>query len=365
MSLRRTPFYAMHQAAGGRLIDFGGWELPVQYEGIIAEHQRVRTAVGLFDVSHMGEVRVRGPKALEAVDRLVANRMTDLVDGQARYTPLCNERGGIVDDLIVYRIAADDVLICVNAANRAKDFDWMTAHNPLPSDATFTAEHDDWAQLAIQGRHAAAVLQTLTKIDLSSVAYYWFAQGTVAGVDDCVVARTGYTGEDGFEIFLPPDGAAQMWAALMEAGHGHGIAPIGLGARDTLRLESKMLLYGNDMDDDTSPLEAAIGWAVKLDKPDFMGRDALLAQRKVGVTRRLVGMVVQKRIARHGCAVELDGETVGVVTSGTRSPSLGTNVALAMVPRRLARPGTSLQVDVRGKKADAQVVKGAFYKRDY
>lgn len=365
MSLRRTPFFSFHQAAGARLIDFGGWEMPVQYEGIIAEHERVRTQVGLFDVSHMGEVRFRGEKAIEAIDRLVTNRCTDLVDGQARYSPMCRPSGGIVDDLIVYRVSEDDILICVNAANRAKDFDWMVENNPFPGEVEITAEHDDWAQVAVQGRHAEALLQALTEVDLSAIEYYFFGQGSVAGVPGCVIARTGYTGEDGFEVFLPKDGASAIWPALMEAGAPHGLQPIGLGARDTLRLEAKMLLYGNDMDDERTPLEAGIGWAVKLDKPDFVGRDALVAQRAAKPDMRLAGLVVDKRIARHGNAVEVDGERVGVVTSGTKSPTLGKNIALAYVPRRLARPGTQLQIDIRGRKASAEVVKGAFYKRPY
>lgn len=365
MTLRRTPFFSFHEAAGARLIDFGGWEMPVQYEGILAEHKRVREGVGLFDVSHMGEVRVRGPKALAAVDHLVSNRMSDLVAGQARYSPMCRPSGGIVDDLIVYKLSDEDVLVCVNASNRDKDFDWMVENNPFPGEAVFTAEHDHWAQLAIQGRHAEAILQTLTDVDLSGIAYYWFGQGVVAGVAGCIIARTGYTGEDGFEVFLPTAGADAMWPAMMSAGAAHGLQPIGLGARDTLRLEARMHLYGNDMDDDTTPLEAALAWAVKLDKPDFVGRNALVAQRAARPKRRLVGLVVSKRIARHGNPVVLDGEAVGVVTSGTRSPSLGTNIALAYVPLRLARPGTRLQVDVRGRLADAEVVKGPFYKRDY
>ncbi|MEC7947557.1 MAG: glycine cleavage system aminomethyltransferase GcvT [Myxococcota bacterium] len=365
MTLRRTPFFSIHQAAGARLIDFGGWEMPVQYEGILAEHKQVRNGVGLFDVSHMGEVRVRGAKALAAVDHLVTNRVGDLQPGQARYSPMCRPSGGIVDDLIVYKIDDDDVLICVNAANRAKDFDWMVANNPFGADAVFSAEHDDWAQVAVQGRYAEEVLQTLTGIDLAGIRYYWFAEGEVADVDGCLIARTGYTGEDGFEVFLPPNGASTIWPALMKAGATRGIRPIGLGARDTLRLEARMHLYGNDMDDETTPLEAGLAWAVKLDKSDFIGRDALVAQRATRPPRRLVGMVVQKRIARHGNPVVLDGKAVGVVTSGTRSPTLGTNIALAYVPLRLARPGTRLQVDVRGRLANAEVVKGPFFKRDY
>jgi len=364
MALRRTPFFDHHVQAGARLIDFGGWEMPVQYDGIIAEHNRVRQQVGLFDVSHMGEVRLRGPRALEALDHLVANAVTDLVDGQARYTPLCRPTGGIVDDLIVYRVAADDFLICVNAANRDKDFAWLRDHNPLPDEVEVIDEHDAWAQVAVQGPSAEAALQPLTDVDLSQVAYYHFAHGAVAGVDGCVIARTGYTGEDGFEVFLPPSGAGAIWSGLARVGAPLGLGPIGLGARDTLRLEAKMLLYGSDMDDQTTPIEAGIGWAISLDKPvDFIGKDALLKQKAERPRRRLVGLTVSGRIARAGCDVVSEGEVVGRVTSGTRSPTLGVNVALAYVPPRLARPGTALTIDVRGRSADAVVHKGPFYKR--
>ncbi|MDP6934190.1 MAG: glycine cleavage system aminomethyltransferase GcvT, partial [Myxococcota bacterium] len=235
MSLRRTPFHAHHVAAGGRMIDFGGWDMPVQFVGIRAEHSSVRQSVGLFDVSHMGELRFRGPRALEAVRGLVTNDV-DIVDGQAQYTAVCNERGGIVDDVIVYRIAQDDVLVCVNASNTEKDYEWMRAHHPCPEDVELTNESTQWAQLAIQGRHAQAVLQRLTDLALDQVVFYHFASGEVAGVSGCIVARTGYTGEDGFEVFLPPDGADAVWAGLLDAGSSFGIQPIGLGARDTLRL---------------------------------------------------------------------------------------------------------------------------------
>jgi len=360
--LRRTPFFEFHVAAGGRMIDFGGWELPVQYAGLTAEHKTVRSAVGLFDVSHMGEIRVRGAKALDAVRHLVANDVA-IVDGQAQYSPMCYENGGIVDDLIVYRITEDNLLICVNAANREKDFAWMVENNPLKGEVEFTDEGDQWAQVAIQGRHAEATLQKLTGVDLSAIKYYWHAAGTVAGVEGCIIARTGYTGEDGFEVFLPVAGAAAIWPAVVAAGAEYGLTPIGLGARDTLRLEAKMCLYGNDIDATTTPLEAGIAWAVKLKRPYFIGRDAMLAQRAAGVPRRLVCLTVEGRIARHGHTLLSDGAVVGVVTSGTKAPWVDANIALGYVPDALSAPGTRLQVDVRGKLADAVVVKGPFYKR--
>jgi len=364
MTLRATPFLACHEAAGGRIIDFGGWSLPVQYAGIIEEHRRVREAVGLFDVSHMGEVRVRGPGALAAVRHLVTNDV-DIPAGHAQYTAMCNEAGGIVDDLIVYRLADEDVLICVNAANRDKDYQWMVAHNPDPAGAEFTDESDDWAQVAIQGRHAPDILAALTDADVSGLPAFGVCQATIAGVDGCIVARTGYTGEDGYEVFLPPDGAQTLWTRTMDAGAAHGIQPIGLGARDTLRLEMKYCLYGNDIDDTTSPLEAGLGWVTKLGRDDFVGRAALLAQKEAGLSRRLVCLEVEKRIARPHSPILSEGQVVGEVTSGTKSPSLGTNIALGYVPRRLARPGNQVQIDIRGRSADARVVKPPFYTRPY
>ncbi|MFZ5482109.1 MAG: glycine cleavage system aminomethyltransferase GcvT [Myxococcota bacterium] len=361
--IRRTPFHEFHKEAGARLIDFGGWEMPVQYRGILEEHAACRERVGLFDVSHMGEVRFRGPRALDAVQYLVSNDVSKLVDGQAQYTAMCNEKGGIVDDLIVYRLAEEDVLICVNAANRAKDYAWMKAHNPYKVD--IANESDFWAQLAIQGRYAEQILQGLCDVGLGNVKFYSFVRGTVAGVEGCIVARTGYTGEDGFEVFLPAGAADILWTAIHSAGQGYGLADIGLGARDTLRLEMKYCLYGNDITDDTNPLEAGLGWVTKLDKGDFVGREAIVAAKQAGLARKLVGLTVDGRIARHNSLILKDGEAVGVVTSGSRSPSLGANIALGYVPSSLAAVGTRLQVDVRGSVADAVVAKTPFYTRPY
>jgi aminomethyltransferase len=363
MSLRRTPFFLHHQAAGGRLIDFGGWELPVQYTSIIEEHKCVRASVGLFDVSHMGEVFLRGPSALEAVRHLVTNNV-EIPNGHAQYTAMCNPEGGIVDDLIVYRLSDDEVLICVNASNREKDFAWIRDNNPC-ADVEVVDESDGWAQVAVQGRNAVTLLNGLTDLDLAAVPSFGVVQGEFAGVGGCILARTGYTGEDGFEIFLPASSADAAWPAILEAGAEYGIQPIGLGARDTLRLEAKLMLYGNDISDDTTPLEAGLGWVTKMDKPDFIGKSALAAQKEGGLRRRLVCMVVEKRIARAHCPIMVDGEVVGEVTSGTRSPSLETNIALGYVPRRFARPGNRLQIDIRGRMAEAEVVKPPFYKRPY
>ena len=363
MTPSRTPFFEHHKAAGGRLIDFGGWELPVQYSGIIEEHKQVRNSVGLFDVSHMGEVFLRGPSALEAIRHLVTNNI-DIPNGHAQYTAMCNPEGGIVDDLIVYRLSDDEVLVCVNAANRTKDFEWLRDNNPC-GDVEVVNESDDWAQVAVQGRHAESVLNAITDQDLSQVASFGVVRGTVAGVEGCILARTGYTGEDGFEVFIPVAGADAVWPAILEAGRPYDLQPIGLGARDTLRLEAKLMLYGNDIDDSTTPLEAGLGWVTKFDKPDFIGKAALLAQKEAGLTRRLVCMVVEKRIARPHCPIMVDGEVVGEVTSGTKSPSVEANIALGYVPRRFARPGNRLQIDIRGRMAEAEVVKPPFYKRPY
>jgi len=363
MGLKQTPFLAHHKAAGGRLVDFGGWELPVSYSGIIEEHKQVRSSVGLFDVSHMGEVFLRGPSALKAIRHLITNNL-DIPNGHAQYTAMCNEHGGIVDDLIVYRLSDEEILVCVNAANREKDFAWIRDNNPF-DDVSVVDESDDWAQIAVQGRNAEAVLNAITDVDLSRVESFGVVTAAVAGVSGCIAARTGYTGEDGFEVFLPASGADQVWPAVLESGASFGIQPIGLGARDTLRLEAKLMLYGNDIGDDTTPLEAGLGWVTKLDKPDFIGKNALARQKEEGLKRRLVCLVVEKRIARPHCSILVDGDPVGEITSGTKSPSVEANIALGYVRREFARPGTRLQVDIRGRIAEAEVVRAPFYKRPY
>ena len=363
MEIKRTPFFEHHKAAGGRLIDFGGWELPVSYAGIIEEHKQVRNSVGLFDVSHMGEVFLRGPSALKAIRHLITNNL-DIPNGHAQYTAMCNEAGGIVDDLIVYRLSDEEILVCVNAANREKDFAWIRDHNPF-DDVSVVDESDDWAQIAVQGRHAQQVLNSISDVDLSQVPSFGVVTAAVADVEGCIIARTGYTGEDGFEIFIPVGGSDAVWPAVLDAGTEFGIQPIGLGARDTLRLEAKLMLYGNDINDDTTPLEAGLGWVTKFDKPDFIGKAALSAQKAAGLERRLVCMIVEKRIARPHCPILVDGEPVGEVTSGTKSPSVEANIALGYVRREYARPGTRLQVDIRGRIAEAEVVKAPFYKRPY
>jgi aminomethyltransferase len=356
----RTPLYDRHVSAGARVVEFAGWDMPVQYQGILEEHEAVRTRVGLFDVSHMGEVVFRGPRALEALSGLFTNDLGKVADGQAQYGCLCREDGGIVDDVVVYRRAADDLLVCVNAANRQKDFDWLFSH---AGGASVANESDAWAQLALQGPLAAQLLQRMTNVNLSAVKTYRFASGEVAGIP-CLVARTGYTGEDGFELFCASPEASRLWDALLEAGQHEKLSPCGLGARDSLRLEMAYRLYGSDMDDRTTPLEAGLGWVVKLDRGEFVGRAALVRQKEQGLQRKLVGFVLtDPGIARHGYPVLQDGRSVGEVTSGTRSPSLKISIGLAYVPPALAAEGSTFSVEIRGKPAAAKVVKTPFYTR--
>jgi aminomethyltransferase len=356
----RTPLHDRHVRAGARMVEFVGWEMPVQYAGILEEHEAVRTRAGLFDVSHMGEVVFRGPKALEAIQRVFTNDLSRCIDGQAQYGCLCRDSGGIVDDVVVYRRSAEDVLVCVNAGNRQKDHEWLRDH---AGGAEVRNESDDWAQLALQGPLAAQLLQRLTNVNLSALKPFRFAPGEVAAAA-CLVARTGYTGEDGFEMFCPSADAPGLWDAILEAGAHEKVMPCGLGARDSLRLEMAYRLYGQDMTDDTTPLEAGLGWVVKLDKGDFVGRAALVRQKEQGLARKLVGFVLtDPGIARHGYPVLQDGRKVGEVTSGTKSPTLKLPIGLAYVPPALAAEGSTFHVEIRGRPAAAKVVKTPFYTR--
>ena len=355
-SLRRTPLYDEHKALGARLVDFSGWEMPVQYQGIKAEHQAVRERVGLFDVSHMGEAVFRGPDAEDAVQRLVTRDVSRLEEGQAGYSAVCYEDGGTVDDVLVYR-RPEDFLIVVNAANREKDLDHFR-ENTGDLDVDVADESDAWALLALQGPEAVGLLHKLTDADLSSLKYYRFLEEEVAGTR-AMISRTGYTGEDGFEIYLPPDDAPQLWRQLIEAG----ATPAGLGARDTLRLEAGMCLYGNELDPETTPLEAGIGFAVHLDKEqEFIGQDALRKEKEEGLRKKLVGFEVEGRgIARHDYPVKVDGEPVGRVTSGTHSPTLKKAIGLALVSPEVE---DSFEVVIRERPVEAHTVELPFYKRE-
>jgi aminomethyltransferase len=360
----RTPLYDTHRALGGRIIDFGGWELPVQYPaGTLKEHKAVREAAGLFDVSHMGEATLRGPRATEAVQRLTTNDVGGAPPGKAVYTLLCHPSGGIVDDCIFYKRADDHYFVIVNASNRHKDLAWM--REQVGDLVEIDDQSDATALIAVQGPKAVALVDGLADGALAGVPGFGFRDATVAGVP-CIAARTGYTGEDGFELACPNDGAPVLWAALLEAGAKDGVLPCGLGARDTLRLEARLPLYGNDLDDTTSPFEAGLNWAVKLKKGDFIGRDALIAQQQAGLTRQLVGFRIEDRaFARHGYPVvdRARGEPIGVVTSGGPGVTVGGAIGLAYVPPAYAAPGTVLTIDCRGKDVAATVVQGKFYKR--
>jgi len=361
-TLRRTPLYDTHVRHGARMVPFAGWEMPVQYRSAVEEHHVTRNAAGLFDVSHMGEVFFEGPAALESLQRLTTNDLRQCADGQAQYNCMLRPGGGMVDDIVVYRFHAEKFLVCVNAGNRDKDVAWMLAEGTRPG-CTVTDRGDDFAQLAVQGPKATALLQTITATDLSTIKTYWFATGAVAGIE-AIIARTGYTGEDGFELFVAPDKAAALWDALIEAGNPFGLEPAGLGARDSLRLESCYRLYGNDMDENTTPLEAGLAWIVKLDKGDFIGRDALVAQKAAGLPQRIAGFkLVEKGIARHDYPVLHEGQKVGRVTSGTLTPTVKESVGMAYLPPALCKEGTAIQVEVRGKPVAAVVAKTPFYKR--
>jgi aminomethyltransferase len=356
--LKKTPLNEVEKALGGRMVDFGGWELPVQFSGILEEHEAVRTDVGVFDVSHMGEITVRGAQALELLQRATCNDVAKLVNGRAHYNGLLYPNGGFVDDILIYQIAPDDFFVVVNASNSDKDFAWLQ-QSAQGMDVDVRNVSADYAQLAIQGPNAERILQTMTAVPLAPIKYYHFAQGQVDGVP-AIVSRTGYTGEDGFEIYVAPEHAPRILQKLVDAG----VKPCGLGARDTLRLEAKMALYGNDIDDTTTPLEADLGWIVKLEKGDFSGRNVLAREKESGLRRKLVGFEMADRgIARHGYPIVDGNEEIGVVTSGTHSPTLKKAIGLAYLPLDKSAVGTEFMVLIRGKETKARVVPTPFYKR--
>lgn len=364
-SLRRTSLHDAHQALGARLVPFAGWEMPLQYPaGIVAEHRAVRASVGVFDLSHMGEFHFRGEGAPVAVDRLVSSDIAGLAVGQARYGLLCNERGTIVDDVIVYRIAADEMLMVVNAANVEKDARHVQAR--LPQDVAFEDASLETALIAVQGPRAAVLLSAVTDLEvreesIESLPAFGVTRGRVGGVR-ATIARTGYTGEDGFEVFIPHERAPSPWNRLLAAGSAMGVAPIGLGARDTLRLEARFSLYGNEIDETTDPIEAGLGWTCKLDK-EFVGRDAIAAAKARGPARRIVGLVCEGGVPRRGHPVMSGGEVVGQVTSGTYGPTVDRNIALAYVQTPLAKAGTAVTVRIRERDVAATVVKTPFFRR--
>jgi aminomethyltransferase len=357
-SLKKTPLNQLEKELGGRMVDFGGWELPVQFSGILEEHEAVRTNVGLFDVSHMGEVTVRGPQAQELLQRATCNDVSKLKDGAAHYNGLLYPAGTFVDDILIYQIAPDDYFVVVNASNTDKDFEWLQ-QSAAGLDVDVRNVSADYAQLAVQGPNAERLLQPLTDLQLADIKYYRFAQGSVDGAP-AIVSRTGYTGEDGFEVYVSPEHAPRLARKLVDAG----AKPCGLGARDTLRLEAKMALYGNDIDDTTTPIEADLGWIVKLEKGDFAGRDVLQREKTEGPRRKLVGFeMIDRGIARHGYPITDGKDEIGVVTSGTHSPTLKKAIGLAYLPLDKSAQGSEFSVLIRGKETRARVVPTPFYKR--
>ena len=373
MTLKRTPLFDKHVAAGAKMVDFGGFEMPLKYTSETEEHHKVRTSCGLFDVSHMGEVVIEGEAALAACQRLFTNDVARIVDGQALYAGMLNERGTFIDDVVIYRRSSVSFFVVVNAGNREKDWAWIDAvvRRDFGGDATARDEGERWAQLAVQGPRAVDIVVALCGERARAVGGYHFYEGTLlqtrGGVDvKGLIARTGYTGEDGFELYVPSEHAQDLWDAVVQAGKPHDLALCGLACRDTLRLEAGMCLYGNDIDEDHTPLEANLGWIVKTDnRPSFIGQQALLAQKERGIPRVLRGLEMTERgIARHGYrVVDIDGRDIGVVTSGTQAPHVNKAIAFAYLAPQAAEPGTSVAVEVRGKPVRALVVKLPFYKR--
>ncbi|HEY6344649.1 MAG TPA: glycine cleavage system aminomethyltransferase GcvT [Bryobacteraceae bacterium] len=364
--MRRTPLYEMHRRMGARMIDFGGWEMPLQYSGIVEEHGAVRRRVGLFDVSHMGKIEIDGSEAAALVNHATTNDVSRLNAGQAQYSAMLYAHGGLVDDILVHKLADDRFFLCVNAANQGKDYAHLLegglgAHNRFK--ARIENAGARYAQLAIQGPRALDTLQKLASVPLAQIRYYWFVDGEVSGAR-ARIARTGYTGEDGFEIYIAPEEAPRVWEEILAAGAEFGIGPCGLGARNTLRLEAKMALYGHEIHASVTPWEADLGWIVKLDKGDFIGKDALIRQRQRGVTRKLTGFEMRGRgIARDGYEVYVDGLPAGWVTSGSPSPTLNKNIGLCYLPAAQARIGQAISILVRGQLVDAVTVPTPFYKR--
>jgi aminomethyltransferase len=362
-TLKKTPLNARHRSLGARMVEFGGWDMPVEYSGLVNEHMAVRTRAGLFDVSHMGQIEVAGTDALKAVQHITSNDAGKLAVNQAQYSALTTPEGTFVDDVLTYKLSAEHFMFVVNASNIIKDFKWIAEHVRGLGDAVAVNTSSRHALIAIQGPAAREVLQTLTAADLAGVKYYWFTTGEVANVM-ATISRTGYTGEDGFEVFVPPSAAERVWDAILNAGKDAGVVPAGLGARDTLRLEAAMRLYGNDMDETTTVLEADLGWIVGWKKESFIGAEVLRRQKADGLARKLAGFeVLERAIARHGYDVYVNGEKAGVVTSGTQTPFLKKAIGMAYLPADRTEPGTEFDIDVRGRHVRAQVVPMPFYKR--
>ncbi|MCG7407351.1 glycine cleavage system aminomethyltransferase GcvT [Paenibacillus sp. ACRRX] len=363
--LKRTPLFPQYaNYLGARCIDFGGWELPVQFSGIQKEHDAVRQQAGLFDVSHMGEFWIEGPHAEAFIQGMTTNDVTRIVDGQAQYSLLCYPHGGVVDDLLVYRVAEGRYMLVVNASNIDKDFEWLEQHLP-DSGVSLRNVSDETALIALQGPNAVAILSSLTDTPVAELKPFHFKERVDIQGLTALVSRTGYTGEDGFELYAASVDAPKLWDIIMAAGEPHGLVPAGLGARDTLRFEARLPLYGQELSQDISPLEASLGMFVKLDSGPFIGSDALQQQKQAGLKRKLIGLeMIDKGIARSHYPVYADGEQIGEVTTGTQSPTLKRNLALALIDTKYADLGTEVYVEIRGKQLKAQVIKAPFYKRN-
>lgn len=361
--LKRTPLFEEYAKYGAKTVDFGGWELPVQFSSIKEEHDAVRHRAGLFDVSHMGEILVTGPDALDFLQNLLSNDVSKIVTGQAQYTAMCYENGGVVDDLLTYKLADNHYLLCVNAANIEKDYDWMM-ENQHQYDVTIDNQSNAYAQIALQGPLAEEVLQSLTSTDVSAIKFFRFQKDVEVAGHKVLVSRSGYTGEDGFELYGAPEDIKALWGKILEAGQDKGVVPAGLGCRDTLRFEAGLPLYGQELSATISPLEAGIGFAVKLNKEDFIGHEALVAQKENGLPRKLVGIeMIDKGIPRHGYKVLKDGKEIGEVTTGTQLPSSKRNVGHALIDSQFATIGTELEIEIRGKHLKVITVETPFYKR--
>lgn len=361
MPLLNTPLNAVHRASGAKMVDFGGWDMPVEYKGVLDEHRAVRHTAGLFDVSHMGEIEIRGPQALELVQYVTVNDAAKLKTGQAQYSALLYGHGGFVDDILVHKVADNHYFLCVNASNQDKDYAHIVTQNRLETAVENAGLR--YAQLAIQGPLATAILQKLTPANLAEIRRYHFVDGQISGVQ-ARIARTGYTGEDGWEIYISPNRAERLWSEILESGNDYGIQPCGLGARNTLRLEAAMALYGHEIDATITPWEAGLDWIVKLDKGDFLGREALMKQKERGITRQLAGFEMKGRgIARDGYEILADGVGVGWVTSGGPAPALNKNIGMCMLPLHLSGPGNLLEISVRGRGVEAVTIPMPFYKR--
>jgi aminomethyltransferase len=361
LALKRTALNFLHKALGAKMVEFGGWEMPLEYSGIIPEHLAVRRAAGLFDVSHMGEIEVSGPRALSLLQHLTSNDASRLKDFQAQYSALMRSEGSAIDDCVVHRWSEDRYFLCVNAANAERDFDWLVQHNAVGAEVRNAS--GEYAQLALQGPRALEIISKVADRSVAGLKYYWFCCTRCCAVEG-ILARTGYTGEDGFEFYFPPAESATVWNTLIEAGKPEGLVPAGLGARNTLRLEAGYPLYGHELDEETTLLEANLGWIAKLEKGEFIGRDVLLEQRARGTRKKLVGFEMTNRgIARDGYSVYVEGKVAGYVSSGSYAPFLKRNIGMAYLPPSLAMVGREIQIEIRGKMAGAQIVPLPFYRR--